>query len=37
VDAHLWVQASSLMIGIVGAAGFVWLRWKMGKVVEARK
>lgn len=36
-DAHLWVQGASLMVGIVGAAGFVSLRWKMGKVVESAK
>lgn len=37
LDAHLWVQASSLAIGIVGAAGFVRLRWQMGKKVEVVK
>jgi MFS family permease len=34
VDAHLWVQAASLFISIIGAAGFVHLRWKMGKLTE---
>ncbi len=37
MDAHLWVQASSLMVGVAGAAGFVSLRWKMGKAVEEAK
>lgn len=34
VDAHLWVQLGSLVISIVGAAGFVHLRWTMGKLME---
>jgi hypothetical protein len=34
VDAHLWVQAGSLFISIIGAAGFVHLRWKMGKLTD---
>jgi MFS family permease len=34
VDAHLWVQAGSLFVSIIGAAGFVHLRWKMGKLTD---
>lgn len=33
-DAHLWVQASSLVISVVGAAGFVHLRASMGKLAD---
>lgn len=31
-NAHLWVQVISLIISIIGAAGFVHLKWKMGKL-----
>ncbi|MFO0857607.1 MAG: MFS transporter [Phycisphaerales bacterium] len=34
LDAHLWVQLSSLIISTAGAAGFVHLRWRMGKLTE---
>jgi MFS family permease len=36
LDAHLWVQVVALGISVVGAAGFVHLRYAMGKLVEAR-
>lgn len=37
VDAHLYVQAASLAVGVAGAAGFMSLRWKMGRAVEAAR
>ena len=37
LDAHLWVQVISLCISIVGAAGFVHLRWKMGSLADGHR
>ncbi len=34
IDAHLYVQAGSLIISTIGAAGFMHLRWKMGKLTD---
>lgn len=35
VDAHLWVQVGALCVSIIGAAGFVHLRYAMGKLAAS--
>ncbi len=35
-DAHLWVQVAGLMLSVVGALGFVHLRWRMGTLAAQK-
>ncbi len=37
VDAHLCVQSASLVIAVIGAAGFAHLRWKMGTLATKKQ
>lgn len=35
-DAHLWVQAAGLVLSVIGALGFVYLRYSMGKLAAVK-
>jgi MFS family permease len=35
-DAHLWVQVAGLALSVVGALGFVHLRWRMGTLAAVK-